>query len=44
MVFTNAINMAVVASWKLHSKAVGASNWISHIEFRHGVVNAQYTV
>ena len=36
--FTNAINMAVVASWKLHSKAVGASSLISHIEFRREVV------
>ena len=30
--------MAVVASWKLHSKAVGASSLISHIEFRREVV------
>jgi hypothetical protein len=31
--------MAVVASWKLHSKAVVASNSIGHIEFRREVVS-----
>jgi hypothetical protein len=30
--------MTVVASWKIHSKAVGASNSMSHSEFRRDVV------
>ena len=36
--FINAVNIAVVAAWKLHCKAASASHSVTHLQFRRDVV------